>query len=96
MAASLQRLVLTFGPEGVEARALYRTQDGPNPGTKGRAREVSNLVRSGLQDALEALGGCVDVVGESGYQVRDDTILCTGWTPDTHTDIHKKSGEGGR
>ena len=51
---TLQRLVLTFKPEGVEIRALYRSQDGADPSTKARAREVTALVRTGLTRAREA------------------------------------------
>ena len=71
---SLQRLVLTFKPEGVEIRALYRTQDGPGPSTKARWREVAMLVRAGLEQALEALEGRVDVIGTSGFETREDTL----------------------
>lgn len=71
---TLQRLVLTFNPEGVEVRALYRSKNGPNPGTKARAREVQELVPTGLQDALEALEGGAECVGTSGYEIREDTI----------------------
>jgi len=74
---TLQRLVLTFTPEGVEIRTLYRRKNGPNPGTKARGREVSVLAEDGLREALEALegSGAVDVVGESGYDVREDVIV---------------------
>ena len=48
---SLQRPVITFKPEGVEVRTLYRSEDGPNPGTKGRVREATGLARSGLTAA---------------------------------------------
>ena len=71
---TLQRLVLTFKPEGLEVRTLYRTTAGPNPGTKGRAREVVAFALAGLQEALEALEGRVNVVGESGYETREDTL----------------------
>jgi hypothetical protein len=74
---TLQRLILTFKPEELIVHALYRTQDGPNPGTKARHREVSELVRAGLADALEALEGRVDVVGTSGFTQREDIVLCT-------------------
>jgi len=67
-------LILTFKPEGVEIRTLYRTQDGSGPNTKARQREVTELARSGLTQALEALEGRVDVIGTSGYEVREDTI----------------------
>jgi hypothetical protein len=52
---TLQRLVLTFTREGVEIRALYRKEDGANPGTRTRAKEIAGLARSGLTAALEAL-----------------------------------------
>jgi hypothetical protein len=72
---SLQRLVITFKPEGVKVCILYRSEDGPNPVTKGRVREATGLVRWGLTAALEALdaGGAEDL-GSSGYEVREDTI----------------------
>ena len=72
---SLQRLILTFRPEGVEIRTLYRRKHGPNPGTKARAREVAELARKGLTQALRALEGRVDVVGESGYDDREDVLV---------------------
>jgi len=71
---TLQRLVLTFKPGGLEVRTLYRSKGGPNPGTKARRREVSELVRTGLQDALEALEGDVEDLGTSGYEVREDIL----------------------
>ena len=69
---SLQRLAFTFKPEGVEIRTLYRTKSGPSPGTKVRTREVAELTRTRLQEALTALEGCVDVVGTSGFETRED------------------------
>ena len=39
-----------------------------------RRREVSELVRTGLQDALEALEGDVEDLGTSGYEVREDVL----------------------
>ncbi len=71
---SLQRLVLTYSRQGVEIRALYRTKTGPNPGTAARRKEVTKLARLGLREALEALEGCVDVVGTSGFDTREDVI----------------------
>ena len=70
----LQRLVLDYRTGEFVVRCLYRCQDGPNPGTKARRREVTELTRSGLRDALEALEGRVDVVGVSGYDVREDIL----------------------
>jgi hypothetical protein len=72
---SVQRLVLTFKPGELVIHALYRTQDGPNPGTVRRRREVSDLVHEGLQDALDALqDGTVEVVGTSGFTTREDIL----------------------
>jgi len=72
---TLQCLVLDFRSGELVVRTLYRRTDGPNPGTKARAREVQELTRNGLQDALEALEARVDVVGASGYEVREDILL---------------------
>ncbi len=72
---TLQRLVLTFKPEGVEIRALYRTKTGPNPGTKARAREATELTKAGLREALAALEGRVEVAGTSGFETREDVIV---------------------
>jgi hypothetical protein len=75
--ASLQRLVLDFRTGELVVRCLYRTQDGPNSGTKARRREVAELAREGLTAALDALEGRVDVVGTSGFETREDVVLCT-------------------
>ncbi len=69
-----RRLVITFAREGVEVRTLYRTKDAPNPGTVRRRREVEQLTRSGLTEALRALDGDVEMVGTSGYEAREDTL----------------------
>ncbi len=78
---SLQRLILTFKPEGVEVRVLYRRslQAAPNPGTKARRREVTELTRTGLTQALEALDSeaGVECVGTSGFTTREDVLLAT-------------------
>jgi len=86
---SLQRLVLDFRSDEIVVRVLYRSQDGPNPGTKARAREVSRLARSGLQDALEALDGGAECVGTSGFSTREDILLATT-PPDTAKPVHAK------
>jgi hypothetical protein len=73
---TLQRLVIEFkGPELV-LRCLYRRslEDAPGPSTKRREREVAEFTREGLSTALEALEGRVDVVGTSGYSVREDLL----------------------
>ena len=72
---TLQRLVLTFTPEGVEIRALYRSKDWPGPSTKARAREVTDLARAGLRQALAALEGPVELTGTAGFETREDVIL---------------------
>jgi hypothetical protein len=78
---SIQRLVLTFKPEGIEIRALYRSKQNPNSGTKARTREATELARTGLQDALEALQGGAECVGTSGFTIREDVLLDTA-SPD--------------
>jgi hypothetical protein len=75
---TLRRLVLEFKAEELIVRALYRRslEDGPNPGTMARAREVSHLAREGLIQALEALGeGDVTMAGTSGFTQREDSIV---------------------
>ncbi len=74
MSGQLQRIILTFRPEGLEVRALYRAKAGPGPGTQARRLEVTELTRTGLERALEALEGRVDVIGTSGFETREDTI----------------------
>jgi hypothetical protein len=71
----LRRMVITFSDEGVQVRTLYRHHCGANPGTKRRAKEVGALVRAGLKRAFDALeGGEIEVVGESGFVVREDVL----------------------
>jgi hypothetical protein len=55
--ASLRRLVLTFSPDGIQLRALYKHADGPGPSTKARRREVERLARTGLERVLKPDGG---------------------------------------
>lgn len=70
-----RRLVLTFTREGLQVRALYRSKGGPNPGTKARRREATEMVRAGLRAALAALdGGDADVIGTAGFETREDTL----------------------
>lgn len=71
---ALKRLVIEYRGEELVMRVLYRSQDGPNPGTKARTRVVADLAKAGLRDALEALEGDVEMVGVSGYQVREDIL----------------------
>jgi hypothetical protein len=73
----LQRLVLDFRAGELVLRCLYRSEDGPSPGTKARARVVADLARSGLRDALEALEGGAECVGTSGFTTREDIFVAT-------------------
>jgi hypothetical protein len=73
----LQRLILTFTSDEIVLHALYKTHDGPNPGTSARQREVEKLTQEGLTQALAALEGGVEVVGTSGYDVCEDVLLAT-------------------
>ncbi len=74
---TLQHLIITFKPEELVMHALYRSQGGPNPGTKARTREVTELARSGLTQALEALEGGAECVGTSGSTTREDILVAT-------------------
>ena len=79
---SLQRLVLDYRSGELVARVLYRSSlGGPNPGTKTRAREVTELARSGLRDALKALDVDVDIVGTSGFTQREDILVVEAREP---------------
>ncbi len=72
----LQRLILTFRPEGLEVRVLYRRRgEGPGPGTKARRLEVTELTRTGLERALTALdAGDAEDLGTSGFTQREDVL----------------------
>jgi hypothetical protein len=76
---SLQRLVLDYRTGELVVRILYRRslQDGPNPGTKARRREVEDLARDGLRQALDALEAGAECVGTSGFTTREDVLLAT-------------------
>jgi hypothetical protein len=76
---TIQRLILGFRSEGGDlvVRCLYRTQDGPNPGTQARTKVIADLARRGLTQALEALDGGAECVGTSGYAIREDVLLAT-------------------
>jgi hypothetical protein len=74
----LQRLVLDYRSGELVVRCLYRSQDGPNPGTKARAGVVTDLAKAGLRDALEALDeGEATMCGTSGYTTREDLLVVT-------------------
>jgi hypothetical protein len=57
-------------------RCLYRTEGEAGPNTKARRREVTELARTGLEQALEALDGA-ECVGTSGFSTREDVLLAT-------------------
>jgi hypothetical protein len=89
---TLQRLVLDFRTGELVVRCLYRTEGGAGPNTKARRREVTGIAREGLNGALEALEGRVDVVGPSGFTIREDIVLCTAKgaaPPDEHKTVKK-------
>jgi hypothetical protein len=72
---TLQRLIVTFKEKELILHALYRSNGESNPGTKARTREVTDLARSGLRDALEALdAGDVAICGTSGFTTREDLL----------------------
>jgi hypothetical protein len=86
----LRRMVITFSNEGVPViRTLYRHHCGANPGTKRRAREVGELVRVGLKRVFDALeDGEIVVVGEAGFEVREDVLSVEERSPsDRRTDV---------
>jgi hypothetical protein len=76
---TLERLVIDYRSGELVVRALYQRslEASPNPGTVKRRREVSELVRTGLQDALEALAGDVTMAGTSGFSVREDIMVAS-------------------
>jgi hypothetical protein len=81
---TLQRLILTFKPEEIEIRTLYRrrNQDGPGPNSKARRREVEELSREGLRQALASLEGGAECVGTSGFTTREDLLSVALPRPD--------------
>jgi len=71
----LERLTLTFEPDGVTVRTVYRRGADPNPGTVARRREVAELARDGLERALAALDADdVEDLGISGFEMREDVL----------------------
>jgi hypothetical protein len=81
----LQRLVVEFKAEELIVRALYRSKGDATPGTKARARVVTDLARSGLTRALEALeseAGDVAICGTSGFSQREDLLSVAVPRPD--------------
>jgi hypothetical protein len=77
VSGQLERLVLDYRSGELAVRVLYRSKSGPNPGTVRRRRQVEDLVREGLRQALTSLEGQVDMTGTSGFSQREDTLLAT-------------------
>ena len=75
--SELKRLVVDHRDSELVIRCLYRTKESAGPNTKARRREVEQLVREGLRQALASLEGRMDVVGTSGYQLREDVLSVT-------------------
>jgi hypothetical protein len=74
----LQRIVIELRTEETVLRVLYRSKGDANPGTKARSREVTDLARTGLRDALEALDeGEATICGTSGFTQREDILVAT-------------------
>jgi hypothetical protein len=72
--SKLQRLVLDFRGDELVVRCLYRSKDSLNPVTKRRRRQVEDLVREGLRQALASLEGGAECVGTSGFTTREDIL----------------------
>jgi hypothetical protein len=74
--SKLQRLVLDYRGGELVMRVLYRSEDGPGPGTKARARVVADLAREGLHQALASLDSeaGAECVGTSGFTTREDIL----------------------
>jgi hypothetical protein len=66
----LRSLSVVFGPDGPRLQARYVSGSAPNPGTKARMREVEELIRAGLYDALRALD-------EGGVALTQEAVLDT-------------------
>jgi hypothetical protein len=93
--SDLKRLVLDYRTGELVVRCLYRCDGGSNSGGGRCRREVEDLVRTGLQDALRSLQeGDVEMVGTSGFTTRED-VLCTG-RGFAASGIHKKTTKGAR
>ena len=79
----LQRLVLDYRSGELVLRVLYRSSlDAPNPGTVRRRRQVEELTREGLRQALASLEGDAELVGTSGYTTREDLLSVALPRPD--------------
>ena len=72
---TLKRIVVDLRAGEMVLRVLYTDQDGPSPNTKARRREVTNLAREGLRQALASLEEDAELVGCSGFTQREDVLL---------------------
>jgi hypothetical protein len=86
---TLQRIVIDLRSEEMVLRVLYRSKGDASPGTVRRRREVVDPVRGGLQDALRALEGDVEVVGTSGFTTREDALCITEGVSSVHKKLKK-------
>ena len=72
-----QRLVVDFrNDEEIVVRCLYRLSlDAPNPGTGRRRRQVEDLTREDLRQALASMETDAALVGCSGFSQREDVLI---------------------
>jgi hypothetical protein len=81
--SELKRLILDYRGGELIARVLHRSSlDGPGPNTKARRREVEQLAREGLHQALASLEGDPELVGTSGFTTREDLLSVALPRPD--------------
>ena len=78
----LQRLIITFKDQELMMHALYRTKGSAGPNTTARQREVEQLVRIGLRQALVSMEGGAELVGTSGFTTREDLLSVALPRPD--------------
>jgi hypothetical protein len=78
----LQRLVVDYRSGELVMRVLYRSSLDASNGTKGRRRQVSELAREGLRQALVSLEGDAELVGTSGFTTREDLLSVALPRPD--------------
>jgi len=77
----LERITVTFTPEGIEYAVCYAHADEPpTPGTKTRTTRASRMARKGLEAALEGLGAGAVTWGGYATDTRHSTdrILVAG------------------
>jgi len=69
-------LIVDYRSGELVIRALYRSSlDAPNPGTVRRRRQVEDLTREGLRQALASLEVDAVLAGCSGFTQREDVLL---------------------